>query len=1224
MHKRYTQSAKIFVGVTTTLIAIVISVLLMPLHAEAASDDVSIMKKTLANAISRCYSSTYIKPDLTPAGQFTTEDIFVYANRKKGDILILDDLGGKMSCQQVFLGSNKAQGLNSLFGKNPTVPANLGYTQAEGENPSSTRCMSISYKHASDSGQMVDFTSNSLCFGVMSDGMIDRNSFAEGSVFSGECADPICLAADSLGRVYIVWEDNEGLHNEWEVGYYGNLMNNGDATSWDTLYNAVSENASLLNSDQGYANPSTNQTKTDDPGAFAAYTITNYSTAAEAAFKYYTGSSNMDSQKFNQSDIDYLLDRAYLKMKNAGIITEDSTCYVGKDEALSQGTSYAHYNAGMNMWCPVFLNTGLAAGKTYNVVGNSLKDLFAASPERILEIITNRDQGYATAGDMCIDNARKRLEEFKQAWRDEYAKGDDKDPAKLQYYKEKQAVLRNMINTPGGTYKTENGQVSCLELPTIDDAPETPPDTSGGNDGGTTADTPVGGGAGVDNPPSSNGNDLTECLNNAGSLGWLLCPVLNIVKVTVEGFYDDIETNWLPIEYNYVRARDGEGIYDGWKVFRTFSNIVFVIMLLIVIFSQLTGIGLSNYGIKKMLPSLIVVAVLVNVSFLICQFLVDATNVLGAEAGQLLAGIGAKISGASANVGFGTVVKGAISTVFSFAGIGVVAGAAGVAIVSNPGLLIPILIFGLGVIISLFFLFAILAIRKAGVYVMIMLAPLAIMCYALPNTKSLFDKWKRIFTSLLLVYPICQILTGGGQMISHIMLANNNEGFTYNIVAVVLAFLPIFLIPSIIRSSMTALGNLGNRMQLFGNRLRNGATGALRRADVTQRAQTSLGNFGATHGEGLLRRVNQRLLNTRGIGRVVGGVENSRLGQAISNQRARARNQRIANYQKMMLGDDAADYLANNLDPDQRLDNALTAQQLRLRNELVEDAMQRLTTGKAEYNGTSINADDGTADGSMSQALGYYMDQYVASGGTDEGSLIWMQAIARKMIENGDTTRTHVMNKLHSRSFDQNGKAIPVDHATRALASYVNNNGQWMGKLKAEDNGSFQLVGQLAKDGVATYDQLHYNATGGDKLRGNQVGDLSDRYFDGMKAALDSGSFLTNYEAGNNLLAMDNAFRQAMSNPQTAANIKKETLDKINELHKEAYILRDLRAEQEANWAVQNGAIMASNPNWENIMKRDISQDPGKYRGTWSKNSVNMSGYQDLKLYDPTQINLNH
>ena len=59
------------------------------------------------------------------------------------------------------------------------------------------------------------------------------------------------------------------------------------------------------------------------------------------------------------------------------------------------------------------------------------------------------------------------------------------------------------------------------------------------------------------------------------------------------------------------------------------ANIIFAIALAVVILSQITGFGVSNYGIKKMLPTLIMVAVLVNLSFFLCQLAVDVSNITG-------------------------------------------------------------------------------------------------------------------------------------------------------------------------------------------------------------------------------------------------------------------------------------------------------------------------------------------------------------------------------------------------------------------------------------------------------------------------------------------------------------------------------------------------------------------------------------------------------------------
>ena len=70
-------------------------------------------------------------------------------------------------------------------------------------------------------------------------------------------------------------------------------------------------------------------------------------------------------------------------------------------------------------------------------------------------------------------------------------------------------------------------------------------------------------------------------------------------------------------------------------------------MFLAIIISQLTGFGISNYGIKKMLPRLIIAAILVNLSIYICQIAVDLSNILGYGLRAGLGGIGDGISAAN-------------------------------------------------------------------------------------------------------------------------------------------------------------------------------------------------------------------------------------------------------------------------------------------------------------------------------------------------------------------------------------------------------------------------------------------------------------------------------------------------------------------------------------------------------------------------------------------------
>lgn len=1159
MSKRFVPSVKVTIGIVAVLAAIITSMFILPMHtAQAAPDDTSVMKKILANAIGRCYNNTYIHKDYTPAGTFDMEDIFVWKGNKEQNILILNDYGGKMSCKQVFLGSKKAQGLNSLFGKTPTKATELGYEQSKDTTAASTKCINVLYKYKSpETGQMTDYISNSLCFGITSSGIVDMDSFPEGGVAEGDCANPICLSTDVRGVVYVNWLDNYGLYNSLEVATYDtNMFAGGNGTKWDDLYNEISNGVGRIGSDQGYSNTRLNLDKSvNDPGAFAKYEITNFTKAAETVFKYYTGSSNMDSQKFTTEDIEYILNKAYLSMKSDGIITEDSHCFYGKDEALSQNTNYAKYNASQSdnknqgTWCPVFLNTGLAAGKTYNVVASNLKDLVAVDPQRVLELVTDLNKGYDTTNDYCYANAQKDYNDFNQAYLNEKYNGAG-DADKLKFYKQQMQEIRQIMNTPGELYKTENGRTECVDWPKFDpdaEIPSTSVDNNNGSTNGVTNNDPNSGNTG------GTDSELAGCLNGASSLGWILCPVLRIVGETVDKVYSDIEQNWLPIDNNLISTTSG--IYDAWKVFRDFANIAFVIMLILIVLSQITGFGISNYGIKKILPSLIVVAVLVNMSFLLCQLLVDVMNIVGAEVGGIFARIGV---GNGTTVTGGTVVKGAIATVFSVAGITGLGITVGYTIVTNPGLLIPILIFGIGIIITLFFFYAILAIRKAGIYAMIILSPLAIVCYALPNTKSLFDRWKKLFTALLVVYPICQIVTGGGQMISGLMLqGGQDDGFVYNVVAIILSFAPIFLIPSLVKGSLTGLGNIGTKLSQTGSRLRGITTSKLTNSDTAKRLRTTGAYVGATQGRELMNKVNDKLRRAKVIGGLVRGVEDSKLGEAIKKQNARKDAQAKVAYRKMLMDDASAANISDTMTGD-TIQNELAAQELKHQQDLVNNAVDGILSGRGEYTdatGATQAINSSNLD-SLTAAWESYMNQYDATG--DKNALLNAKALTQIMFENnGDKGRTRIMDKIKERNFNA---TTGVGHRTQSLddlSQYINRNSKWMTGLKAADTGSYKLIGDVASGN--NLDNLHaYNTAAHDKLNAGNVRDLGDSFFDGIRASNAQGIFNTNssnfdQRRFDELATIRDTFARTMNDPRTAESIKPDMLREMNKINRIVY-----------------------------------------------------------------------
>lgn len=354
--------------------------------------------------------------------------------------------------------------------------------------------------------------------------------------------------------------------------------------------------------------------------------------------------------------------------------------------------------------------------------------------------------------------------------------------------------------------------------------------------------TPPGGGGSGSTNDSDDDNDaaaISNCIEAAGALGWILCPVLDMASVATGSLYGYIEDNFLWIGSDVMGT--GTATHEAWKNFRNYANIAFIVMFLIVIMSQITGFGISNYGIKKILPRLIAVALLTNLSFIICQLAVDASDIVGAGINTMLVNLGGTSTcggTTSTTCGVDTIVADARAALF---GTGTVALFAAVA--TWRIWLLPILLAIIGALAGVFMFFLSLAVREAGIIILVVLCPVAIVCYALPNTKKFFDKWFRIFSSLLMVYPICGLLMGGGQFASKLLIGLGDAG-TQNIMFVITAMLlsvvPFFFIPTLVRTSLNAIGQLGARLSNFGRGMSGRLTGAIRGSEGFRNRQREL------------------------------------------------------------------------------------------------------------------------------------------------------------------------------------------------------------------------------------------------------------------------------------------------------------------------------------------------------------------------------------------------
>ncbi|MBQ6510479.1 hypothetical protein IJI94_00720 [Candidatus Saccharibacteria bacterium] len=339
----------------------------------------------------------------------------------------------------------------------------------------------------------------------------------------------------------------------------------------------------------------------------------------------------------------------------------------------------------------------------------------------------------------------------------------------------------------------------------------------------------------------SSSTDKT-CLSEAGSLGWIACPTGDSMESFTETAYEKMVEDYLKVEPELLG--NGDASTEGaWSLFRDLANIGFVVLLLAIVFSQLTGVGIDNYGIKKTLPKIIVTALLVNLSYIICQAIVDVSNIAGNSGRELLDTIASTIAGGSGVPGMGGMIAGIAGAL----GIGSAA-VASITILSGGiwALLLPLLLGLLSAIISIFFAFFLLAARKALVILLVVVSPVAFLLYALPNTKKVFDKWFKVFKAMVLLYPICGFVMGGGTLASTIILngtsvaasdITDSTKFFLVLSALAIKIIPIFFIPTLLKGAFAALGSVGAKLSGLGKNLGGKATTAIRKSEGYQNAK---------------------------------------------------------------------------------------------------------------------------------------------------------------------------------------------------------------------------------------------------------------------------------------------------------------------------------------------------------------------------------------------------
>ena len=338
----------------------------------------------------------------------------------------------------------------------------------------------------------------------------------------------------------------------------------------------------------------------------------------------------------------------------------------------------------------------------------------------------------------------------------------------------------------------------------------------------------------IDTPRLASAN-ASACGDVAGAFGWLICePAEKIGDFTMwfeKQLYTLLHINELPL------AADG-GVYQAWASIRTVATTVLVLVALVAIASQIFNFDfISAYTIKKIIPKIVIATILIFTSYYLAAMGIAFVNALGDGVNALiLAPFPDLMDAYNQNETISFVLSNISGIGGGEAGVagGIIVGA-GIAAIGGAGLfglLIPIILVIGAVVVA----FITLVLRKVFILALVLIMPLAIVAWILPGTQKWFDSWWKLFSKLLLMYPLVIGLLAVGKVAAY-LIATGTESVTaaalpqvWNVLAVngqasivilmvlIAYFGPYYFIPSMFKTAGGVFGKITSGMQSFGSK----------------------------------------------------------------------------------------------------------------------------------------------------------------------------------------------------------------------------------------------------------------------------------------------------------------------------------------------------------------------------------------------------------------------
>lgn len=573
--------------------------------------------------------------------------------------------------------------------------------------------------------------------------------------------------------------------------------------------------------------------------------------------------------------------------------------------------------------------------------------------------------------------------------------------------------------------------------------------------------------------------DTTDSTNNCGEhitgIGWIVCPIINSLSSMNDGMWNLTQSL---LKVNPLNQSDK--IYEAWGTIRNIANVLFVIAFLFIVFSQTSNLGISNYGIKKMLPRLIISAILVNISFLAVQIAVDLANIAGSGIYDLISKAAPPVGKATWGTLLGDII--AAGGAITVAGVATVAASGG--IVASILLLLPALVAGMfGLVAAL----VTLMFRQAAIPVLAILAPIAFVAFLLPNTEGWYKKWQGMFISMLMLYPLAAVIFAGAEFAAGVII--NAGGWFNGLTGMIILTLPLFSIPFLASKSSAFASTISGKVKT-----------------MFSKPQEGINKWAGKEAEYAANKRNTRMMNN----------PNSFQGRFLRYQtRRKAINDtQVSEFERAKTG-----YIADTVASDSKFRGQMVA------GGVAGSADRALA--KAESTRSKLLGEENAAAEILVKNLSQDDIRTLNNGGTvgnlDAGSSLAIRSAAwKKTFDSGDVEGINsVINSTSGLSLGHKQAFSDIASASSGRPSYLSQGA--LARLRADEPGFTINSDELIKKAIDS------NAYSVDKIATSSEDELKEVF----RVAADTSLGTNNQNLIENV-------KIALSNPSYAGKISKQ------------------------------------------------------------------------------------